>query len=38
VFDNRVIKFSSQHVDVIAALGKKFSYNELMSTRMAGHP
>lgn len=38
VFDNRVIKLSPQRVDVITTLGKKFSYNELMSTRMVGHP
>ena len=37
VFDNRVITFSTQQVDVTATLGKKFSYNELMSTRMASH-
>jgi len=37
VFDNRVIKFSSQRVDVLTSLGKKFSYSELMSTRMTSH-
>ena len=33
VFDNKLIKFSRQHTDVIAALGKKFSYQELMQTK-----
>ena len=33
VFDNKLIKFSRQHTNVIAALGKKFSYQELMSTK-----
>ena len=33
VFDNRLIKVSKEQVDVVQALGKKFSYEELMSTR-----
>lgn len=33
VFDNRLIKVSKEQVDVVQTLGKKFSYEELMSTR-----
>lgn len=33
VFDNKLVKFSKEQVDVVKALGKKFSYEELMSTR-----
>lgn len=36
VFDNTLIKFSKQHVDAVQALGKKFSYEELMSTTYRG--
>lgn len=36
VFDNRLIKVSKEQVDVVRALGKKFSYEELMSTRYQG--
>lgn len=32
VFDNRLIKFSKEEVNVVIALGKKFSYQELMNT------
>jgi hypothetical protein len=33
VFDNKLIKVSKEQVDAVQALGKKFSYEELMSTR-----
>ena len=33
VFDNRLIKVSKEQVDVVQTLGKKFSYEESMSTR-----
>lgn len=36
VFDNKLIKFSREQVNVIQALGKKFSYEELMNTTYRG--
>lgn len=36
VFDNTLVKFSKEHVDVIQSLGKKFSYEELMGTTYRG--
>ena len=33
VFDNKLIKHSKEQVDAVQALGKKFSYDELMNTR-----
>ena len=36
VFDNKLIKFSKEQVDVIKTLGKKFSYEELMNTTYKG--
>ena len=36
VFDNKLLKHSEEHIDVIQALGKKFSYAELMSTTYRG--
>jgi hypothetical protein len=32
VFNNRLEKYSEEQVDVVQALGKKFSYEELMNT------
>ena len=36
VFDNKLIKHSKEQVDAVQALGKKFSYEELMNTRYRG--
>ena len=36
VFDNKLIKHSSEHIDAVQALGKKFSYEELMNTTYKG--
>jgi hypothetical protein len=36
VFDNRLVKVSKEQVDAVQALGKKFSYEELMNTRYRG--
>lgn len=36
VFNNRIVDLSSQQVDVISALKKKFSYEELMATQYKG--
>jgi hypothetical protein len=36
VFDNKLIKHSKEQIDVIQALGKKFSYEELMNTTYRG--
>ena len=33
VFGNKLIKHSKEQVDAVQALGKKFSYEELMNTR-----
>jgi hypothetical protein len=32
VFNNRLEKYSKEHTDAVQALGKKFSYEELMNT------
>jgi len=36
VFDTKLIKFSREHTSVVTALGKKFSYEELMNTTYRG--
>jgi hypothetical protein len=36
VFNNRLEKYSEDQVDVVQALGKKFSYEELMNTTYVG--
>jgi hypothetical protein len=36
VFNNRLEKYSEEQVDVVQALGKKFSYEELMNTTYVG--
>jgi hypothetical protein len=36
VFNNKLIKYSKEQVDVIQVLGKKFSYEELMTTTYRG--
>lgn len=36
VFDNKLIKFSKEQVDVVQALGENFSYEELMNTTFKG--
>ena len=35
VFDDEVVMFSKAHTNIKDALGKKFSYEELMNTRMS---
>ena len=33
VFNSRLVKYSKQEIDVVQALGKKFSYEEVMKTK-----